>query len=111
MKQSEVADIIGISCSVYKEIECGKNQSISERVLRKLSELYRVPEKDLMDEYSQFLFDGQAKQIRAYRQSVGMGKKPFARAKGIPIRSLQDWESDRKRISRKSWEKYFRNCI
>ena len=67
-----------------------------------------MPATDFLDEFGRFLHDGQAARIRAYRESYGMGKKPFARAMGIPIRCLQEWESGRKTISRKAWEKYFK---
>ena len=38
-------------------------------------------------------------------------RETIARQMGIPIRCLQDWESGRKVVSLKSWEKYFKDKI
>ena len=96
---------------MYKSIEEGFTQYISQELTQKLAQFYDVPVTDLQDEFNRFLCDGQANRICAYRKSLGLGKKPFARAMGIPIRSLQEWESGRKTISYKSWEKYFKSKV
>lgn len=108
MMQAEVAAIAGVSRASYIDIECGITQHISAPIMEKLANFYGVPITDFMDEFNRFLYDGQANRIRAYRKSMGLGKKPFARATGIPIRCLLEWESERKQISQKSWEKYFK---
>ena len=105
--QSEVAEKIGVSTNVYKNMEDGIAQQISKELADRLAQFYGVPVTDILDEYNQFLYAGQAENIRAYRLSLGLGRKPFARKMNIPIRRLQEWESGRKVISRKSWEKYF----
>lgn len=106
--QADVARIAGVTRAVYIDIECGVTQHIPTGMLERLAGFYGVPITDFMDEFSQFLYDGQANRIRAYRKKLGLGKKPFARATGIPIRSLQGWESGKKVISRKCWEQYFK---
>ncbi len=108
MMQVEVAAIAGVSRASYIDIECGTTQHIPAPMMEKLADFYGVPITDFMDEFNRFLYDGQANRIRAYRKSMGLGKKPFARATGIPIRCLLEWESERKQISQKSWEKYFK---
>ena len=90
------------------DIECGVTQHIPIGMIEKLADYYSVPKTDFMDEFNRFLYDGQANRMRACRESLGLGKKPFARQMGIPIRSLREWESGRKVISRKCWEKYFK---
>ena len=111
MRQIDAAEKLGISLNTYKSIEEEVNQYISQELTQKLAQFYNVPVIDLQNEYNRFLGDGQADRIRVYRESLGLGKKPFARAMGIPIRSLQEWENGRKTISYKSWEKYFRGKI
>lgn len=108
LMQTEVAQQIGMSDSVYKNIEEGLTQHIPREMVERLAQFYHVPVTDFLDEFNQFLYDGQAKRIRAYREKFGMGRKPFARSTGIPIRSLQEWESGKKVISRKCWEQYFK---
>ena len=108
MRQSEAAEIAGVKRSVYIDIECGTTRHIPMNMAEKLAEFYEVPVGDFMDEFDQFLLDGQANRIRAYREKTHMGRKTFSRFSGIPLSSLRDWENERKTISRKSWEKYFK---
>ena len=107
LTQAEVAELAGVTCAVYMDIEQGITQHIPQTAIEKLADFYSVPITDFMDAYNRFLYSGQAEMIRAYRMSLGLGTKPFARKMGIPIRSLQQWQSGQKTISRQSWEKYF----
>ena len=107
LMQVEVADRVGMTQSVYKAIEEGYTQHMEPENAERLAQLYEVPVTDFLDAFNRFLYDGQGSRIRGYRESLGLGKKPFAREMGIPIRCLQEWESGRKTISYKSWEKYF----
>jgi transcriptional regulator with XRE-family HTH domain len=109
--QVEVADKVGMTHSVYKAIEEGFTQYIDLEKVEGLALFYGVPVTDFLDEFNRFLYDGQVNRIRAYRESMGLGKKPFARELGISIRSLQEWESGRKTISHKSWERYFKGRV
>lgn len=94
--------------SAYRALEAGDTHHTQLETLKRLADFYDVPTADLMDEFHRFLYDGQAHRIRAYRNALGLAKKPFARTCGIPIRSLQAWESEKKVISRKCWERYFK---
>ena len=111
LTQAEVAQKLGISTNVYKNIEDGITQCIPQEVTEKLAQLYGLPVTDFMDAYNRFLYSGQADCIRKYRAETGLGQKAFARKTGIPYRSLQAWESGKKTISRKKWEKYFSSGI
>ena len=106
--QVEVAEKVGMTHSVYKAIEEAFTQHIDPENVERLAQFYGVPVTDFLDEFNRFLYDGQANRIRAYRESLGLGKKPFARKMAIPIRSLQGWESGKKVISIKCWERYFK---
>ena len=80
--QVEVADKVGMTHSVYKAIEEGFTQHIEPDKVDRLAQFYGVPVTDFLDEFNHFLYDGQAVRIRTYRESFGMGKKPFARKMG-----------------------------
>lgn len=108
LMQSEIADYAGVSRAVYTDIESGMTQHFPINMAQKLSVLYDVPITDFLDEFNQFLYDGQAQRIRAYRERLGMGRKPFARYTGIPLSSLRGWEDGKKIISIKCWERYFK---
>lgn len=111
LMQKEVARMAGITRNTYINLETGNLNSFNKTTADKLATLFEIPVCDLLDGYNRFLWDGQARQIQEYRQSFGLGQKPFARQMGIPIRSLQAWESGRKVVSLKSWEKYFKGRI
>ena len=108
LMQTEVAQQVGMTYSVYKSIEEGFTQHIPKEHVERLAQFYHVPVTDFLDEFNRFLYDGQAIRIRAYREALGLGKKTFARKMGISIRSLREWESGKKVISRKCWERYFK---
>ena len=111
LMQKEVAKIAGVSRNTYINLETGVLNGFDKTVADKLATLFEIPVYDLLDGYNRFLCHGQARQIQSYRASFGLGQKPFARQMGIPIRCLQDWESGRKVVSLKSWEKYFKDRI
>lgn len=108
LMQSEVAALLGISRNMYVNLETGTAQHIPIETAEKLSCIYERPATDFLDEFNQFLYDGQAQRIKAYRERLGMGKKPFARYTGIPLTNLREWESGRKVISHKCWERHFK---
>lgn len=107
LRQTDVADKVGMTHSGYKAVEEGFTQHIELEKMERLAQFYGVPVTDFLDEFDRFLYDGQTNRIRAYRESLGMGKKRFAKYTGIPLSSVREWEAERKRISRRSWERYF----
>ena len=80
--QTEVADQVGITHNVYKAIEEGFKQHIEPEKVERLAQFYSVPVADFLDEFNRFLYDGQANRIRAYRESLGLGKKPLCKENG-----------------------------
>ena len=111
LMQKEVAELIGISRGHYIDFEVGYVDHYPKEIVDKLAELYQIPVDDLLDDYNRFLYKGQGKLIREYRESLGLKKKPFARLMGIEPNSLRAWESDQKRMFKDSWEKYFKGKI
>ena len=111
LMQKEVARMAGITRNTYINLETGNLNAFNKTTADKLATIFDIPVYDLLDGYNRFLCDGQAQRIKEYRASFGLGQKPFARQMGIPIRCLQDWESGRKVVSLKSWEKYFKGRI
>lgn len=108
LMQREAAQIAGVSRSVYIDIECGITRRLPGCLVLNLPKFYGVPVSDFLDEYNQFLFDGQAQRIPAYREKLGMGRKPFCLHTGIPLSSLRGWEDGKKEVSFKCWEMYFK---
>jgi DNA-binding XRE family transcriptional regulator len=109
--QKEVAERIGITREQYISYENGGVDYYPKKIVDKLAALYQIPVEDLLDDYNLFLYAGQGKLIREYRESLGMKKRPFARMLGIFPRNLQLWETEQKRVSKNSWQKYFSDVI
>ena len=65
----------------------------------------------LLDDYNRFIAVGQGKLIRKHRESLNLGKRPYARLVGVDANMIRLWKSERKQISLKSWEKYFKDRI
>ena len=108
LTQACVARETGIPQNIYRAMEVGIVQHVQPEMAERLALFYGLPVRECLDEFNRFLYDGQAVRIQAYRESLGMSRKPFARKMGIPIRSLQAWENGEKVISVKSWERYFK---
>jgi transcriptional regulator with XRE-family HTH domain len=111
LMQEDVAAEIGVSRGYYGHLEAGDLEYVPKEIADKLAAFYRVPVDDLLDDYNRFLYYGQGRLIQKHRQRLELLKKPYAKLMKIGIRSLQEWESDSKQISKKSWEKYFKDVI
>lgn len=103
--QKEVAQRVGISQTLYEEMERGDCREYPAYAVDKLAGLYQVPVEDLLDGYSRFLYNGPVDQIRCARERMGLSRKAFAELAGVGEKSVRDWEMGRKKVSRKSWER------
>ena len=106
-KQTDVAQLIGVSRATYIDLETGVTDYCPAQVSDKLAALYGFHVSDLLDEYNLFLYTGQGKLIRRIRSEFGLSQKQFAAYIGAAERSVGDWEHERKRLSKASWNKYF----
>lgn len=111
LMQKEVAERIGISRNSYLAYEMGEADYYPRKIVDKLAALYGVSADDLLDDFSRFLYHGQGQAIRKHRESLGLERKAYARLMHIAPNSLRAWETEKKQISRNSWEKYFKGII
>ena len=109
--QKEAAAQAGIPLPRYIDMETGACTHYPATVMDKLAALYQVPVEELLDEYNLFLYKGQARQIIALREKLGLSRTAFARQFGISERSLRAWESGEKVISKGCWERYFQRLM
>ena len=105
--QREVAELVGISRSVYVDMEEGTMDYWPKETVDKLAALFGVAPTDLLEGYQLFIYSGQRRNIEILRLTLGMKKRPFARYLGVNRTTLQGWITEKKRVSKKSWEKYF----
>lgn len=109
LKQSEVANRLGVSRYVYGQIEQGHTQFIPKPLLCKIAKLYKIKPSEISDEYNQFIYSGQGKAIRKLRKSEHLEINAFAEKHCIRPHLLKAWEDEKKQVSKSSWEKYFKN--
>ena len=109
--KKDVAEHIGISESQYSHYETGHADHIPKETADKLAAFYHIPVNDLLDDYNHFLYHGQGQALLAHRKKLGMKKKPYARMLGVEESLYRAWESEKKQVSRKSWEKYLRQIL
>ena len=109
--QKDVAEVLGITREHYIDYEVGYVDYYPKEIVDKLAVLYGIPAEDLLDDYNRFLYKGQGKLIREYRESIGLQKKQFARFLNIDPGTIRYWENEQKRMSINSWNKYFKDKI
>ena len=111
LMQKEVAAKIGMSHHVYKSIEEGTTRRFDKGMRERLAGLFGVPASDFEDEFNRFLEDGQGSRIQAWRSQTGLDRQAFAERYGIPVQSLEAWENEKRAVTYKSWEKYFKGRV
>ncbi len=109
--QKEVAELLGIPRTKYIEYETGSVKHYPKEIVDKISALYQISVDDLLDDYNRFLYHGQGKLIKDYRESHGLNKKQFARQLQIDPSTIRIWENEEKQMIKDSWKKYFRDII
>ena len=112
LTQEEIAHIAGVTLNVYRNLEQGITQKLNMDATRRLETFYGVQIADETETaFALFLIDSPGRRIQAYRESLSMGRGEFSKQMGIPISSLQAWETGRKKPSRQSWKRYFEGKV
>ena len=106
--QREVADYAGIDRSTYSGYEKDGRDYYPIEQVEKIAALLDVPVTELLDAFNLFLYNDQGKQIKAMRQRLNLTQKDFAAKLGVKIGTLKQWEQNRVRIFKSTWEKYFK---
>lgn len=102
--QKEVAEIAGVSRSVYIDLETGTTKPMPAQAVDKLAQFYSLPTTDLLNDYSTFLLDDPPPQLRQFRMESGLTRETFAQQLGISLSNLERWETGKCTISHKCRE-------
>lgn len=106
--QKDVAKVLGLTSSNYRNLENGRQEYLEKSIIDKLAAFYGLSPADLLDDYNLFLYRGQGKQLRAYRQQLNMSREQFAEFFHISPVSLASWECDKNRMFKRQWEQHFK---
>lgn len=107
LRQRDVAAMIGVDRSTYVHMEDRIHDYYPQEVLERLSAVFEVSIEALLDNYNRFLWSGQGAQIRRIRIQRNLTQQQFARELDVPLGTLKNWERERVRISKRTWEKLF----
>ena len=111
LMQKEVAQIIGIPRITYINLETVIKTAFIKQQRTSFPNSIISPYTIFLMITTAFCLADRAKLIREYRESLNLGKRPFARLVSIADNMLRLWENERKQVSLKSLEKYFKNRI
>lgn len=102
----ELAKMVNVSRYTIMAIENNKEYYCIE-TLRKIFKVLDIEEEVIvkMDAYLRFLYMGGQAIVKDIRKSLRMTQSKFAKELGVSRSSIRDWESGKKELSRKSWEK------
>lgn len=103
--QREVAEYAGINKNTYIHYESLNHDYYPIDKLSRIAELLEVDITELLDEYNQFLYDGQGWQIRKIRKSMGLTQYQFGKRYDVSQGAVKRWESGKMRVSKKTWER------
>ncbi len=106
--QREVADYVGIDRGTYLHYEEAERDYYPSDKMQAIAELYGIEVECLLDEYNLFLYNDQGKQIRARREAMEMTVAQYADHLSIDAGKLRKWEGNKIRVSKRTWEKLFR---
>lgn len=103
--QREVAEFTGINESTYIGYENPDRDYYPIDKMRKIAEFYNIDIENLLDSYNLFLYNGQGKQIKKLRTSLGLTQYEFGKLLGVKSYMVKNWESEKVRICKSSWVK------
>lgn len=110
LEQQEVADYVTLHRGTYAGYETsGARDYYPLDKLQSLSELFDVPLEHLLDDYNRFLYEGQGRQVRAFRERMGLSRREFAEKFNVWTTTVRDWETESVRMTRQTWEKLFKS--
>lgn len=109
LEQQEAATYVTLHRGTYAGYETsGARDYYPLDKLSALAELFGVPVEYLLDDYNRFLYEGQGRQVRALRESMGLSRWEFTERFGVWPSTVRDWETDSVRMTRRTWEKLFK---
>lgn len=102
----ELAKMVNVSRYTVMAIE-NKKDYYCIKTLRKIFRVLDIEDEVIakMDAYMRFLYMGGQATVKDIRKRLRMTQSKFAKELGVSRSSIRDWESGKKELSRKSWEK------
>lgn len=105
LQQSNMAKIMEVDRTTYSRYEENVLEAYPLDKLKKVAVYFGIDITKLLDEYNLFLYRGQGEQIKGLRKSLGLTQAEFARQFGVSIQKVRNWEEEKVRVNRGTFEK------
>lgn len=109
--QKDMAELLKIDRSTYARYESGSLTSYPINVIKRCAEIFGVEADKLLDDYNRFIFEGQGEQVRRKRLESGLTQGELGKLYGVSKNTVRRWENGTVRMSRRMWERIFKNDI
>ncbi|MEZ3454749.1 MAG: transcriptional regulator [Oscillospiraceae bacterium] len=105
LQQSDMAKIMEVDRKTYSRYEENVLDAYPLDKLEKAAVYYEIDITELLDKYNLFLYRGQGAQIKGLRKSLGLTQSELAKRLGVSIQKVKNWEREKVRVSRGTFEK------
>lgn len=102
---TDLASYASLDRKTMSHYECKNRKHYSISSLERIAEYLEIPVTALLDDYTRFIYQGQGKQLKEYRKSHSLRQIDLARQLQVSKTSIQRWESEKKRISKDTFDK------
>lgn len=101
--QSEVAEYVGINASTYLSYESGERDYYPIEKMQRIADFLQVDINELLDDYNRFLYEGQGRQIKKLRKTLGLTQCEFGKLYDVSTGTVKRWEQEAVRMKKKTW--------
>ena len=105
LKQSDVAEYIGLDRSIYSGYETASRDYYKPEIMDKIAELFEVDVSLLLDDYAMFIYNGQGAYIKTLRTKQKISQSTLAEMMGVELFKVKQWEQNKRRMFKSTWEK------
>lgn len=106
--QKEMAAFAKVDRETYHSYEEDGRDYYPIEKIKRIAKILEIPVEKLMDDYNRFLCHDPGKQIQKKREKKGLTRKDYAKELQVSADCLYRWETNRARVLKSTWEKYFR---
>ena len=104
LRQSDIADYLGIKRESYSSYERNVKDHYEPYMMDKISEILEVDVYSLLDDYNKFIYDGQGQYIKNLRKQLGITQKELAKLMNVKVYKVKKWEQGKVRMFKYTWE-------
>lgn len=98
-----MAEYAGINTSTYLSYESGERDYYPIEKMQRIADFLQVDINELLDDYNRFLYEGQGRQIKKLRKTLGLTQCEFGKLHDVSTGTVKRWEQEAVRMKKKTW--------